>query len=114
MKKVLHRIAIKECDSLQIIISQFTFSNISYYHPDRTRLNLSPNNKSVLSMPPKHYNPSDTTLPQPPLLDKTSSFIEERYSPRQFSIISPSRNIPHNISTVKISSPGDNDSRFAL
>ncbi|CAB4023724.1 Hypothetical predicted protein, partial [Paramuricea clavata] len=91
-----------------------TECNISYYHPDRTRLNLSPNNKSVPSMPQKHYNPSDTTLPQPPSLDKTSSFIEERYSPRQFSIISPSRNIPHNISTVKISSPGDNDSRFAL
>ena len=93
------------------------FSNTSYYHPDRTNLVLSSSDNSVSSPPsfPKWYNATDTKLPQKSsLLEKTSSFTEERYSPRQFSVVSPSRCDPHNISTVKLSHAGDNDSRFAL
>lgn len=50
-----------------------------------------------------------------PSLDKTSSFMEEAYIPRQSSIIfSPLKNVPHNSSTVKISRPGEDVSRFTL
>ena len=103
-----------------ILFGCFYFSNDSYY-PDRTRtkgitqqhnsrLNTAKFNSSYLLSPVNSPDNSQGNVSsyQKPYFAMPSSPLQERYSPRCFSVINPTFNMPECPSTVKINQQSDN------